>query len=1084
MADIRLQTQSVKIPGWTLVADDNKGTYQQLRRGMAFKKPAAALLAGVCALALLTVFGCGGGGASQSSSTNNDPPPLTPTVTIASPANNAVLTTSPVTLSLTISGTTQFKALLDGIDITSQFSAISNGKTQATVTQPAINFGKNQLQITAGTQQASVAFVYNPAAVTVPGATSSSSPALYVPITTRVLLNGGDGSHYGDWGIVVGDNTTPGGIQTYQAQKTQDGGSIGFQVLRLTRSNLTLVDNTSWSTSNSGDLLNFVSQVLLPNQSSPAQCGHSGCLLVIQSLGQIGQNCAASFNTTCALYLSSLAGIGATQAIAYVNGSNAHVGYSFIGNTGSSGVNPGTYYERLTCSDSNKNNNGTCDKFYTQPNYDSQISMNLPGGQADLSNTAPSGATADQIGNISGALVLDNYSNYTFMPTTRQVSFSIVHGPSASAAGASLITVDNQQGCCGSSQLPSVTFQRNGQNYTQVGGFQLVVVDATTLQVIANATYTIPWVSSLPQGVENLRYLPSDLTNLFYSRRCLFFLTSIGDLTHDYPYGDGSGVGAQDVWDSVAQTVYSMGGTWEAFEQTDQADNPDPINTNATGLMDYTLVGEQWTAASNIGQPYGAEAASTISRQNILNPVPSNMEGILKVDHQGYYEPSNFSQYSGLLPSVVATLTSASLLPNTGWPLTGSAGTPGDNAAYTWISQQLCCDDIRSAYSNLNIDPDVWLTEIYQLNGSNQSSFTQQEFSAVQGQLAQELAYVAEVRELQNNIVSLYQDQQSNLSLILQQAQDTVIANLDLDESQPVSQPPLLSYLQDGLNVAGPIGGLAGLTQGPAGVAETVGIQTAVGLATNIVSYASEQTNDGDGTPLIQKEKTEIAAGQLAQSAADDFALSLISLGNSFDRAVSDWNRLKAVGAALDSNELPWDGSAAGLMLQAYDLAARRQMYTKLLAPTYTVEHYQNGDVTGNRGDAHGYADCELWNFMDNNNSEWWGFWPNTKVDGPTSGLDQPPPGRSKPDLAPQDLWWDLWLIVQNEHVKKCPDSGDTDASNPTLFHMFDPIDPNDSTPLGIYKPWFFHRSGIPIQDYPGDSDVFTQPFIGDNDLF
>jgi hypothetical protein len=147
-------------------------------------------------------------------------PPATPTVTIDSPANDAVVTSLPLTLQLSFTNateTTQFRALLDGVDITSQFGPISDGRTQAQVTKPAVNFGKNQLQVTIGSQRASARFTYNPHVV--PGALpgpDGSGPALaqLVPIQTRVLKSPtADPTQSSSWGIQLGNEAT--GVTSY-----------------------------------------------------------------------------------------------------------------------------------------------------------------------------------------------------------------------------------------------------------------------------------------------------------------------------------------------------------------------------------------------------------------------------------------------------------------------------------------------------------------------------------------------------------------------------------------------------------------------------------------------------------------------------------------------------------------------------------------------------------------------------------------------------------------------------------------------------------------------------------------------------
>lgn len=112
----------------------------------------------VSALCVSLMTGCGSGSGANSSTGSGSgsggvtppPAPPSPTIAITSPSNGATLTSLPVTLSVSLSGgvvPTQMTALLDGVDITADFAAGANGVSTATVNQPAVNYGENQLQI-------------------------------------------------------------------------------------------------------------------------------------------------------------------------------------------------------------------------------------------------------------------------------------------------------------------------------------------------------------------------------------------------------------------------------------------------------------------------------------------------------------------------------------------------------------------------------------------------------------------------------------------------------------------------------------------------------------------------------------------------------------------------------------------------------------------------------------------------------------------------------------------------------------------------------------------------------------------------
>jgi hypothetical protein len=107
----------------------------------------------------------------------------------------------------------------------------------------------------------------------------------------------------------------------------------------------------------------------------------------------------------------------------------------------------------------------------------------------------------------------------------------------------------------------------------------------------------------------------------------------------------------------------------------------------------------------------------------------------------------------------------------------------------------------------------------------------------------------------------------------------------------------------------------------------------------------------------------------------------------------------------------------------------------------------------------------------DNNQQAAFAFWPGPLIDGPQAPLS------SITHTYPNDLWWDAWFLGPNGYNTTCPSPGDLLPS--PGFQLFDPVDPNNSTPLGIYKPWFYQRSGFVItwqnntqyDDYPQNGD-------------
>jgi hypothetical protein len=170
------------------------------------------------------------------------------------------------------------------------------------------------------------------------------------------------------------------------------------------------------------------------------------------------------------------------------------IAYSFIGNTSSTAVPAGTYFESLTCKSDNYGGGSTpCDSL----------------GFPNTSFTAPQNATPDQIGNISGVLIRDNYRNFTFAQNAPPVSFST------------------------STDLQTLTYTISVNGVAHVsaslqgapGGFNLLILNRKTLEVEQEE----PFPSSQDASEVNDWY--SAITG-YKSYGNLFILCAFGDTTY------------------------------------------------------------------------------------------------------------------------------------------------------------------------------------------------------------------------------------------------------------------------------------------------------------------------------------------------------------------------------------------------------------------------------------------------------------------------------------------------------------------------------------------------------------------------
>jgi hypothetical protein len=1059
-----------------------------------------AFLVGVCALALFTVFGCGGG-----SSQNNKP--LDPgTITISAPASGATLTVLPATITLNLlNGATlsSAKVTLNGTDITSAFVSGANNTATATITS-GVYVGSNRIQVTLPSQTVASPFSYDPSSASTPppappGSGASTTLADTIPIQTRVQMKNGIGQQ--GWGIQVGQTAYP----------EPHGYTDGFQVLVLNRSSLALVSNTSYSLSGGANYTFNLEQFLgaiTPSTAFTNACGSAGCLLIIQSLNTIGTGCPAG--QACAYYGASFPNIGGTGTISFTT-DPANLAYSFIGNVGSLALHAGSNFERITCASSSG-----CINTLT-PNANQVLYGIAPNGVdgvlPNLKNTGSTGTTSipataympamtiSNNGAMAGEFVVDNTNNYTFAYADPQIHFYM--GDEPNFTNHNLLTLDlpprsqmTFPNGSHSESFASATLPANAN-----GGFHLAVFDAVTLQNVANATYTVNPSScnvlagtnycQSPDGtpVYNLLQLQSDIQT-WNSPEYIIFLASTGNLDHDYYYGTNSfgPYDTQDVWDKVAQSVQDIGGTYATFVSLNNKsflqDSYDQYLKNTWPHNDdYALVGQWWLNQSGVPNPYAMEESMQISRQTEANPVPSDVEGILEKQNAGYYQATLHSRYAGLMPAPAVALATVPLQPPTSWPLTGTGGTAGQIAAYEWISQQLLmcvnltgCNDIRSAYTNLNLDPAIWLATLADLDApaDSGSGFSAADFATAKAQLAIEFQYLGYLREYQDNVLTLLQAEQTNASLILQQELDQLTGNIPFSGTSSYGYQDWRTDVEDSLNVVGAASGFIGLAATPASggtsVAAVAGIQTAIGLTNMGLSLSAKTTNDPYGRSLAELEHLQIAGSQLAQTQVDQYAQILLSVGKDFDRIASDWGRLQAIGVPLANNAIPWDAGATGALLNSYDIATRRGFLRTLMPAGFMVHMYQYGSPGVNNTNKQYFPNapsCKYYDFM-NFQAEGNPTDPNTQQSyasyayipgAPIDGLAYSIPNTE--NVWPVDLWWDVWTMTDASVGSAwCTDTNQMPQNQLFLnTGIFAPLDPANPNQLGMYKVWFYQRT-------------------------
>ena len=1075
----------------------------------------------------LTIAGCSAG---TSSNPPTPPTPPSPNIVVTAPHDGATIYGTPVQVSVTaanLSNASQLSVRLNGTDITSKLTAAdANGVRTAQLSPPDINFGKNQIQARYQDVQATSSFTLNTmSAVGSPDPNAGANPSTQLAgITTRVLRPGADGTKATDWGIQVTTSSTPYWAPPPVDQNGQLCGncSYGYQILMLSRQDLSLVYNNAYEVVNSAeigggsaflqaleyagsgpnDIRDGVVTNPNPNPNPWAKCQPFGCIMVMQSLAQIGYSpCySTSQEGTCPAFVGDsatvnlaywLTKLGSTAQVLFANGmKSSHVGYSFIGNAGSGAMpgsgaigardgqgniivsnstNAGAQFERLGCIDTRDNNPNTiCDSLGNAgSSYNS-------GGSTDL----------QQAGRIAGVLIRDNYDLFTFSQTMRQIAYTF--GTTVSSGGSPLaggtytnvVAIDGQGPNSSYGYYPKTIKLDAGQ-----GGFRLLMLERTHPDWDPNVTVRIDKFYKCCGADNELQQLHTDIASIQDSDD-MFFLAAIGDIQHDIDTSFAT------TWEQqFVASAQLLGGdpiTARILGDRHLPFNPSPSSTypNVFPNDDYLLVGkitansppfvETFTAGTQ-SRYTAQESGYVINRHTIKNaPYPTQVEGVLVPDHQGYYTPHMQGLQSGIIAPQVASLSSASLQLPSAWPYSSSDtnATPGEQAAYTWISGQLCaCSDIRSNYSNLNASPTSWVAQLNQLTypTSQSNNFGQSDYDSVGKQVALEFGYVADARSLLNNILSLYQSQQSNIGLILTQASDDIDAQLDLITPPPPTQSPWSILTSDVFPVLSDLSLFAGPEASIGGQFAIAGFNNALGIGSLAIDTATDHTNDATGvSQQMQALSNEnIAAASLAEHETNQYIDSLATLGNDFKRVVTNWPSLQAIGAPIESGQLSWDPLATSFFLRAFDLATRRQFYPQLIngSQNYFAGHIQYADYqyfgsdSGDRYQDSHNNDCLI--------SEFHSAWDNLanpgfyvddsggKHDLTTTAWWPGALQTSSGDGAyPGHYWWDVWAFQQLNHdTHECPD---INSYRPSTFGMFDPIDFNNpqSSGLGLWKPY------------------------------
>jgi hypothetical protein len=1084
--------------------------------------------AAVLAALVIGLAGCGGGGSSSV-----PPPPMSGSITFSSPASQTTVTTLPLSITVTLGGSASLqntKITLNGAEVTSQF--VTSGNVATASIRQGVYVGNNRLNATVSetpttaAASGSATFTYDPSRTS--GAppegtppTSSTTLADVIPIQTRVRMKNAAGDQV--WGVQIGQQAFP----------APDTTNAGFQLLGLKRSDLSVVNNfdIDMTQSNAGNVFDDELRSMVSNGA----CLTPGCLIIVQSLNQIGPPACPGQGESCSNFLGDIQNLGGTALLGstLINDSNG-IGYSLIASVASAPpknvpiwLHAGSSAERLSCDTSD----GCIQQSKPDPNSATVLNGIAPNGLdgvvPNLANTGSQGTTniastafmpgmtVSNNGAMHGVLVQDNHGNYAFTVSDPPIHFQM--GAAANTSTPKHTVILNYP--AGSAfTFPNGTAQLAADSAAlpagAKGGFHLVAWDATTWQNAANSTYVIDptkcgtvakpsCVSSDGTTLYPLRQMITDIQNL-NSRRYLIFVGSIGSLDHNLPdpFDPGSNAAnMQDVWDRVSQSIQDIGGTYSLFTSLNYpgyANNMyDQFTPQAVPEDDYNLIGQWWLNDSNVPNPLALETSLHMNRETMAAPISGNAEGTLEEGSDGYYRAGVSSTSAGIFSDAALTLASAPTMLPTPWPLTGANDSNALKAAYMWISQQLfnCvsgCGDIRAAYTNLNQSPEVWLTLINSLEipsdcaGETSAQcplgFGQSEFDTAKAQLGTEIQYLGLVRQYQNNLLGSLQNEQANVALLLQQSSSEVLGHINYVVSTTVPAGGWRSKVEDSFKIAGPLLGIA-LGVVPGGGSVTSLANFGFGLADYFMDQGAKRTFDPNGRSLQEQALDQVAVGQLAQSEADQYAATLTTMGKDYSRIVSDWGRLQAVAIPIQMNQLVWTPEDAGSLLTVYNNAIRRGFYSQLLPVSYNLTHYRYTDpgTPGNFGGVlfrPGSPQCGFFTGLPNLqsfNPDSYAFIPGAPIDGPGSTVAF---SVGFGNLYPTDVWWDLWMMQDENANPNCPTDDTSQLPTQDFYNetqLFRPLDVTNPDNLGLYKPWFYLRNGFNVDKQVDTTTNFWQ---------
>jgi hypothetical protein len=466
-----------------------------------------------------------------------------------------------------------------------------------------------------------------------------------------------------------------------------------------------------------------------------------------------------------------------------------------------------------------------------------------------------------------------------------------------------------------------------------IGGFQVLALERDTLGLIWNRSYGTNSPPSTKLALLEIQRMAGDLSNLALTQadNALVFITSLS----------GPLPGNADNERQLVRLPCAAG-PQTCLPSAMATLGANPYVVSALGPNDtYSLVGARIPPYQKAPTFPSVESSSVITAGN-----KGAVRGVLTRDHRQRFAP--FASDYDPSGQISYELYSLAWEEPVEWPMVDSQQR---QAAYSWISSKVCCDDVRkNAYDNLDNAVSNWQFSLSTLNypdGKNQPcpssgarslnnsaatdaiGFSFSDFCDVKGQLSNEFKYVANVRDFRINMLLMFTEQNSNIS--------STLTSVWTDVSDSFVVPPPDRATQITVDVLGSVLTLLSIIPNPAAAAGAAVASAALNLSTQLARTPQSDTQGKLFTTYGELNADAVKYSEQVQAGLEQLIKNIIT----------DWAKLEAVGQHFAHNDPGWKyDPTQSQLLPAFDTRMTIEYYSKLMPLAFVINDFQNDEIT------------------------------------------------------------------------------------------------------------------------------------------